>query len=241
MKSVFRASVVSVSVFLGAICANAADLGTKKPGIAAPIMSQFSWTGFYAGVQGGYQWSRTSNRFYDTATGALLASSSANHDTSGAVLGAHVGYIHQFNPGGGFVIGAEGDIEWTGTRGKYVFPGTTDDYRTKGDVQGSVRARAGYAFDRILVYATGGAVFSNLRNSVFDGAGGVLTGKNVGIGWTVGGGVEYAITRSWSARLEYRYTSFGVNSYSSAPAFPGGIVRVQNDFHAVRAGASYRF
>lgn len=238
MKSVFRASAVFVSVFLGAICANAADLGTKKPGIAAPIMTQFNWTGFYVGVQGGYQWGRTSNRFYG-AGGVLLPASSRNHDTNGAVLGAHAGYTYQFNPGDGFVIGAEGDIEWTSTRGTFTFVGG-DQYRAKGDLQGSVRLRAGYALNRILVYATGGAAFSNLNNSIFNAGTGVRVRSNVDIGWTVGGGVEYAITRNWSARAEYRYTAFSEKKYDASAAFPG-TVGAENNLHTVRAGVSYRF
>ena len=79
---------------------------------------------------------------------------------------------------------------------------------------GSVRGRLGYAFDNWLLFGTGGWAFTNIRHTNDFGAGDSF--DNNRSGWTVGGGIEYALTPNWTTRLDYRYFDFG--SYSrSAP------------------------
>jgi opacity protein-like surface antigen len=62
-------------------------------------------------------------------------------------------------------------------------------------------------------------------------------------GWTVGGGIEYALTNTWSALLEYDYIDIG----SVAVAFPGvAVINTQNiavrqSIDIVKVGVNYRF
>ena len=85
-------------------------------------------------------------------------------------------------------------------------------------VQGAVRARAGYAFSRLLTYAAGGVAFggfsfqSNLasNSSALNAFYAVNNGQSVErVGWTIGGGAEWALNRRWSVRGEYRFSDFG--------------------------------
>jgi outer membrane immunogenic protein len=83
-------------------------------------------------------------------------------------------------------------------------------------------ARVGYATGPWLLYGKGGIALADERNTVTDPATGLSAvgplWSSFHIGWTVGGGVEYALTRNWSARIEYDYIDFNnVNLVSQNP------------------------
>jgi outer membrane immunogenic protein len=122
---------------------------------------------------------------------------------------------------------------------------------TRPDVQGSIRGRVGVAFDRVLIYGTGGAAFTNQTDGYSLGfpffGGFPLLGRETitktRTGWTVGGGLEYAITDNWSIRAEYRYSDFG-----RSPDFPFSSITFGNvsfthhlKENQVQAGFSYKF
>ena len=68
--------------------------------------------------------------------------------------------------------------------------------------------------------------------------------SNTRVGWTVGGGIEYAITNNWSIGAEYRFTDFGTIRNGDlagleADEFLNGHRRLQEN--QVQAGFSYKF
>src|SRR2546429_650216 len=75
-----------------------------------------------------------------------------------------------------------------------------------------VGINAGYAFDRFLPYFTGGAAFGAVKGSVL-GFGSFTETK---VGWTLGGGLEYAFTDNWTAKLEYLYVDLGKTHCNAA-------------------------
>jgi outer membrane immunogenic protein len=211
-------------VMLGSVstAALAADLPSRQ---APPVFVPppiFTWTGVYVGGQIGYEWGRE----------PLTSFSS---QPSGVVGGAHIGYNYQIAQ---FVYGLEGDVNgssYTGTARNLL--GTTFA-TTKIPVDGSLRGRVGIAWDRLLFYATGGATFAQIKDS-FLTAGGFGSVSNGRVGWTVGGGVDYAITNNWSVRAEYRYTDYGRFSDAAAGlAFP---VSHHSTDNRVQVGFSYKF
>jgi outer membrane immunogenic protein len=228
MRNILLSAVALSALAIGS--ASAADLPRRQaaaapvPVYAAPI---FTWTGFYVGGQVGYAWGTNKSNVTFPGIGP-----SVSYDGNGVVGGVHAGYNQQF---GSLVAGLEGDFEASGVRGS-ASPAAGLFVRSRTDWQGSVRGRLGYAFDRVLVYGTGGVAFQNYKFDSFTGAG-ALSSSTTRAGWTIGAGVEYAINNNWSARLEYRYADFGKRSYG----VPGGIVQVKNDDHTVRLGVSYHF
>ncbi|MBL8568453.1 MAG: porin family protein [Phreatobacter sp.] len=210
----------------------------RAPVAAAIVMPAFSWTGAYVGVQAGYGWGRNSGTACDfTRTFCNPYSGSV----SGAVFGGHAGYNYQINQ---MVLGLEADLEYNAgrTASTHVMAnfGLTLVNRVSGSIQGSLRGRLGVAFDRALIYATGGLAFS--RNS-FDWwvpAGPIIVSyARASVGWTLGAGVEFALTPDWTARLEYRYANFAGTRFSSAVS--NSDVTHKLDTHTVRLGVSYRF
>ncbi|MGF9762609.1 outer membrane beta-barrel protein [Microvirga sp. 0TCS3.31] len=210
MKKILLASVALFG-FAGA--AAAADLPVRSAP-PAPIIAAaplFTWTGFYVGVNAGFGWSNDDFDAVDFAD---------DGDDGGFVGGAQVGYNYQI---GSFVVGLEGDIQYAdfGREGAFDFDrdGDDDGVLESSDWFGTVRARAGVAFDRALIYATGGFAFADDAN-----------------GWTVGGGVEYAFTNNLSAKIEGLYVNLDNDNDFDFPGFDG-----ETDFGVVRAGLNFRF
>ena len=111
------------------------------------------------------------------------------------------------------------------------------------NVQGSIRGRVGVAFDRLLIYGTGGAAFGGFNNNYVNTLNGLTDSFNhTRVGWTAGGGVEYALTNNWSVRAEYRHTDFGRSVDNLAASTGGGVNVHQHDVeNQILAGFSYKF
>jgi outer membrane immunogenic protein len=221
----------------------AADLpNTKGPAVfAAPPV--FTWAGPYIGLDVGYAWRRDKNTEYTNA--GVADGWSASSKPKGMLGGLYAGYNFQYNS---IVYGIEGDIEATDIKGTgyYSLNGAapiTDHIRSKTDFQGSLRARLGLAaFDRTLIYVTGGVAFADLSHTYQLGlAGASVRSSSTKAGWTLGAGLEYAITNNWIVRGEYRYTSYGKSTNNSTPLYGNNVQRHRITDNAVRVGIAYKF
>ncbi|AWB20010.1 porin family protein [Methylobacterium currus] len=227
--------------------ASAADLPRRvAPPPAFTPVPVFTWTGFYAGVNAGAGFGGGGGTFTDATYGTV---SPGSRDAA-FVGGGQIGYNYQFTPGSGFVLGAEADIQGTTFgRARSGLVGTTTftDIGPTLDWFGTVRGRIGYAFDRFLVYGTGGFAYGGggmpANASTYTGT---LPGS-FRTGWTAGGGVEYAITERLSARIEALYVSLERNGgsgglvYDTATSAYYGLGKPKAEFGVVRAGLNYRF
>jgi outer membrane immunogenic protein len=199
-----RALIVAVAL-CGAAVASAEAADPSAAAARAPSYYPNSyyptailWTGFYAGLHGGGAWS--SATWTDPLSGA-----SDNPQPSSILGGAEIGVNWQNE---GLVLGAEADISWIRLHGSAVDAlGVT--HTISAHWLSMVTGRLGYAFNRFLVYGKGGAAFTGERNDVTSPP---LTTASTGtltqVGWTVGGGVEYAFDPGWSARIEYDFIDF---------------------------------
>ncbi|MCF3639358.1 porin family protein [Rhizobium sp. TRM95111] len=201
------------------LSARAADMAVAEPPTEAPITEVsgiYDWNGFYVGGNVGYGW--TDGDF--SAGGA-----SSDPSLDGWLAGLHAGYNYQ---SGNWVGGVEADIKHDFNDQRFGVAGTP--YEAQTEWGGSVRARAGYAFDRTLLYATGGWAFTNAE----------VTNRTTGDddsktlhGWTIGAGVEHAITDNMTGRLEYRYTDYQDKRING--------VKTDLDSNAVMMGVSWKF
>jgi outer membrane immunogenic protein len=225
-----RKFLVAAAALAAAAPAFAADLPPREPPPPyTPAVPLFTWTGLYLGGQIGYAWGTDTLTVFPFGFGT-------NFTPNGVVGGAHIGYNFQFNQ---FVAGLEGDVEGTGISRNFSPGGVL--YDTKIPVQGSIRGRLGVAFDRALLYATGGAEFAGFDTSV-RGFPGFDQNSTTRTGWTIGGGIEYAVTGNWSVRAEYRYADFGHLAEPTPFTFGfGSFVNHHETENAVRAGFSYKF
>jgi outer membrane immunogenic protein len=200
--------VLVAMALLFAMPAFAADY-RRPPVYADPLVAGplFNWTGFYIGGHGGYGW----------GTGAGVAG-------SGFIGGGQIGYNYQIN--GGLVLGVETDISISG------IDGTAGGVTFGADYLGTLRARVGYAADRVMFYGTGGLGYGRGDLQI-----GGLSNKQTHVGWTLGGGIEAMIAPQLSARIEYLYMDLGRETYGSVV----GPMNVGFTASLLRVGMNYKF
>jgi outer membrane immunogenic protein len=93
-----------------------------------------------------------------------------------------------------------------------------------------VRGRAGYAFNNILFYGTGGLAFGELRAETFG-----LSESHTTVGWALGGGTEFGFAPNWSAKIEYLYVDLSDSRFTITGTTNGLRSNI------VRAGVNYHF
>jgi outer membrane immunogenic protein len=203
-----------VALMVGVGGASAADIYSPAP-VAEVIYNPapaFSWTGGYAGGLIGYEW------------GNAKVQNGSSMSPDGFMGGVYAGY--NFQTSNMFVMGLEGDFTLSGAEDK------AGGVRVSNNWNGTLRARAGIALDRFMFYGTGGLAIGKITTKL-DGGG---TNAGTHAGWTVGAGMEAAVTNNVIARLEYRYTDYGKNTYDTAP-------KTKVDFNSsqVMAGIGFKF
>jgi outer membrane immunogenic protein len=226
----------------------AADLAPMPAEPVAPAYLPFTWTGGYVGVQVGYGWGDESDDQSEIFLDALEAAD--EFDMDGFLGGVHAGFNWQM---GALVLGVEGDVEFSTYEGDADFnyvtapdEGFAGTLSMESDWQASLRLRAGFAIDRLLIYGTGGVAFADAELSStgreYDDGG--FFGPTLSdsddqtlIGWTAGIGLEYAFTDNFTARVEGRYTDFGEDDFN----IDGQEIEAGFDQWAVRVGVSYKF
>jgi len=224
------------------VSAMAADLGRPAPAPvytkAPPPIMLYSWTGCYVGANGGGVFAHKTVTTTTAFGNFAIGDTEGTLDLSGGLFGGQVGCNYQF---GSWVIGAQGDWDWSGASSSFndlVFL-TTDSVKVKS--LASVTGRLGYAWDRFLLYAKGGgawetddytATFGALSASVSD----------TRSGWTVGGGGEYAFTDWLTGFVEYDHYDFRTKSETFAGTFATiTTVNVKETKDVVKAGLNIKF
>jgi outer membrane immunogenic protein len=207
----YRVLITAASVVAMTAAANAADMyRAPAPSAGAPYVG-VNWSGFYVGVNGGYGWNSAS------------LDAGAN-SPKGGFGGGQIGYNAQR---GNFVFGIESDIQGAGIKA------TSYGADTEMNWFGTARGRLGYAFDRVLVYGTGGFAYGNVKDSAL--------GSSISetqLGWVAGGGVEYKFSPSWSAKAEYQFMSLDATDAAGAGRL-GDFALSRTEVSTARLGVNY--
>jgi outer membrane immunogenic protein len=215
MKHVLAATIGLIA--LSAPPAMAADLPMKAPPMAPMMAPAFSWTGCYLGAHVGGAWANNDVTATDVNAYNVSVHGWAYKLNSSITGGGTLGCNYQI---GQFVLGLEGEGGYMSLRGSAADPVSPLDTTSNtkiGDWYALATGRAGFAWDRALLYVKGGAAFVNTRTSVVDPIIGntiAATNEQVRATWTVGGGLEYALGGSWSVKGEYMF--IGLNHSEAA-------------------------
>jgi outer membrane immunogenic protein len=292
MRVVPVAALIAAPIITFAHIASAADMPVKAPPAAPAVFSWTGCyggaNGGWIGSRNHYQLSPSGN--YVNATGASAPPNAAgsgdfaanigalvhnySSDDSSGLAGVQTGCNRQF---GAAVVGLEADWQWTGLKtsvdsnyaafpdlGNPVFTVAPHSEHVSSSLQwfSTLRGRAGYAFDKVLVYGTGGLAVGHIKSetavafapigavsSVYSGAVHTSADSTTKIGWTIGAGVEYAFLPNWSVKGEYLYLDFGTNKYlsplvaASVPFAPGyaWATSAREREHVARVGVNYKF
>lgn len=200
--------------------------------VVAEAPEAYNWSGFYAGVVGGYSFG---NNNWEAA--ADPGSGSNEDSLTGASGGLTLGYNVQ---GGSWVYGAEADISVADISALSTTSGTFNCSGTAGCATevswlGTVRGRVGYVYGSTLPYITGGLAFGKVKASV---TGFGTLGEETKTGFAVGAGVEHAFSNKISAKLEYLYTDLGTLDIGAPCA---GSCETDVNFSTIRVGLNYKF
>ena len=250
MPSLTRAAALATAL---AGPAFAADVPRSVP--VESVAPYFSWTGCYLGGHLGGGWARNdiTNPVQLVQDGFLGAGSTVGITTvgtapSGIVIGGQIGCDYQF--ASTWVVGVEGAASGSTVKGSNSVPlplGNPGDSALVGartDFLPSVTARLGYAFDRVLFYARGGAAWAGDKYTVtgtFAGTGFGFEGLDTRPGWTAGAGVDWTFARHWSASVEYDYYQFGHGTVLMSDSINvlSGLVDAKQSVQVVKAGVNF--
>jgi outer membrane immunogenic protein len=202
-KAIMALTVATATAAAGT--AAAADL-PRSPGPYYPPPSIYNWSGPYAGLNVGYEWGKITG---------------SNIEPSGVAGGGQIGYNWQ---SGQFVFGGETDIQVSAADDTFA------PYKFSNPWFGTLRGRAGFAINNILLFGTFGLAYGGVSGEF----GGIDESKTH-LGWGGGLGMEVGFTPNWSAKVEYLYMDLGSRAYS--------ITGVDNGLQAsyLRLGINYHF
>ena len=201
MKGLLTIGCVAVVLTATPIAAQAAD--AARPIYRTPGGVVYDWTGFYVG--------------------AHIGGADVDGLGSGFIGGGQAGFNYQV---GQWVFGVEGQISATSVNKSVDFMFMHAEASL--DWISTFAGRAGFAFDRWLVYGKLGAAWAHVSVNASIGVPGIggwsVSDSDTVNGWMFGLGTEYALLNNWSVKLEYNMLDFD----------PGTI-------HVVKAGVNYRF
>lgn len=242
---------------LGTVAAQAADL-TYEPAPPVEAPAPFNWNGLYLGIHGGYGGGDFDTEYHDrTKIGEAI--STWDSSPSGAFGGFQVGYNYQFDRA--WLLGVEADFslanlkdDLTTVTGDDEIGESTISKSVEVEWFGTLRGRAGYVYDRALIYATGGAAYGSIKGSRVGsyGFGSVIESvsedwskSETKWGWTVGAGAEFGISKNVTLKLEYLYVDLGSVEFGREGIFysndPLAVAEFDAAFHTVNAGLNYKF
>lgn len=229
MKTRLFGFALATTMLVSTSAALAADMPGPPP--VDNLRGSYDWSGAYIGIVGGLACLG--------GNGYLTDNKTAGHPTydlggCGGKAGVTAGYNYQMD---NIVLGVEGDYMW-GKDNWIRRNGNTSDFGIDLDGFGTLRARAGWAVDRTLLFVTGGAAYARATLHGVNGAAlpdPITKGQ---WGWTIGGGVEQAVTDNFHLRLDYLYAHLGSKDYNQ------GCCQTNIKWggeHEVRVGATWNF
>lgn len=265
MKRMLIAGALALAAASQAVAADLPPVAPPPPRAPATyvpvVVPTYNWGGIYLGINGGYGFGQSS--WADT-NNPSAATSSGNFSTNGFLIGGTVGGNFQ---AGQAVFGIEADWDWANFKGSTnpnsgfcgntvvgsappQFLDASSSCQTQADWLATVRGRIGYAFDRVLVFGTGGLAVANVETNLIGGTSGTPSPQNnIALGWTAGAGVEFAFAQNWTAKFEYLFVDLeNVTCNTSACGadytLTGGVVpndTVKLYENIVRAGINFKF
>ena len=196
---------------------------------------EINWTGCYIGINSGYSFGQSDAHYLNPAFSSYAVKSNPDGGTVGFQFGGNYEFKNHL------VVGLEAEIFYADVSSTiydtlsdaHGRPGNT--ITTSSDYAATARLRLGYALGRFLPYLTAGGAGADAKISATDGP---VSQSDFQLGWTAGAGLEYAINKNWSARLEYLHIDLGSHTW-----FAQQLWRTSSTLtsETLRFGINYKF
>jgi opacity protein-like surface antigen len=186
---------------------------------ASTVPAGYNWAGFYIGAYLGAGQGFANLTFLDDGT-------TTNPRFAGFLGGGEIGYNYQV---GEWVFGLEGDLAWTNAHGARSCPiGFFANCEIDMNWLSTATGRIGYTYwDRFLTYVKGGAAIArdraeatctpNSQSTILPVVGCPSSSDSkTNVGWTIGLGSEFGLTRNVSVKSEIMYFDLGSDRYTIA-------------------------
>jgi len=215
--------------------------------------SGINWSGYYAGLKGGYGSGHTPTpKNYAVEAFEGYGDFSSSHHRGG-FIGGVIGYNYVLP--NKFVVGLEADIVKANIDSNFMwnqdYSDDVNSWKSKLTSFGTVRARAGYAFDNWLPFITGGLAWGRNRlsstcpESCYPLDPTTTSDERTHIGWVGGAGLEYGLTKNWSVKGEYLHIDLGSKRHNVQVDYdinvPAGEDFGRIKFDTVNVGINYKF
>lgn len=241
---------VALAIGFGPVAALAADMSTLAYKAPPSVPPAFSWTGCYLGAEAGGAWGRSQQIAATSPNPADVGLPiTSTFNMTGGLVGGTVGCNFQV---GSVVLGIEDDMSWTNLTGSSpdIPPfGAGSISTTNEDWLDTLRGRVGFAWDRFMIYGTGGGAFAREGVGVCAAKAICISNSQTRTGWVAGAGGEWA---AWTMRggtltlkIEYLHADFGTGLFVSPSVVVAGAlfdsrnVRLTDDI--VRGGINWKF
>jgi outer membrane immunogenic protein len=235
-----RLAPFTIALLGSTALASAADIYVAPIYEEPPVSyapSAFNWTGFYAGIHGGFGGDRFEYPF-ETPFGPPFTGQ-FDLTSSGFFAGGQIGANWQFAPQ--WVVGVEVDGAWSDIKGELgleVDGLGSIEAGSKVNWFSTIRGRLGFLpTPRFMIYGTGGAAVGETESFIEISGLGSASTSDTEWGWTAGGGFEYAITDNITIKTEYLYVDLGSQTLLGGGGGP--FLDVDTHFHTIKAGLNF--
>lgn len=233
-----------------AIVSAASSTSVFAAGLVPIEPVSFDWTGFYLGGHAGIASAKyESEQTRDGDVGEANLFDYPGGTDTGFFGGVQAGYNIQMQS---IVLGIEGDLGGISVSDNSTGPSHDDSVDSTGydytsvdyGLYGVIAGRLGFAVDRALFYAKGGLAIADINNRSYEFGDGAIEidedhrENGTKVGWTLGGGFEYAFNDNWSGKIEYLHMDFGSDSVNN---LEGDTIEFRNRADTVKIGINYQF
>jgi len=216
-----------------------------------PVVEQpCNWTGFYIGIHGGYGWGDLSIREIEEGED----DAPFREEPNGFFTGGQIGFNYQL--GSFFVLGAEGELAWSGIGDESELldsdEGETTFVDTDLEYLGTLSGRVGVTFwkNRLMAYAKGGVAFARFDYDVTEADEGEspepeLVANHDRTVPLIGFGLEHALTCHWSIKVEYKHFFIEDAHITRPDSDPEeseeDTFGIRTELDSVQVGVNYKF
>ena len=230
------ATVLAMSAFVVA--------GGDIEPVVEPVVVEVAdaWAGPYVGLQAGYIWGDADTNAYWEELPDNPEFPVNGIDVDGLAGGIFAGYIWRVD--NDILLGIEGEWNYASADGTVTVPENEVDAcgaKVEQEWDASLRLIAGMDMGDYMPYITGGIAWAGVNIQGYHEGELQEDHDETLTGWTAGAGIEKKIDENLHARIQYRYSDYGDETWDLDEENHPDTGTIEYNAHMLTVGISYRF